>query len=282
MPEFSPELDALLKRFDHEAEHGDFDTGRYRCRYHVWGDGPPLVIVHGLVDLARSFAPLMASLASSFRCIVYELPNGLDDAAQVRSYQRAEYVADFRSVLDHFALERTAVLGSSFGSTIAIAAMHSCGDRISRGVLQGSFARRPLRRLEYRVSRIGRWWPGRMQHVLFRPWVMAKFERPAFANVDEGVYTFYCQCSGRTPVRASARRALLLNTLDLRPLLPRIPQPTLLIGGSQDVVVPRTCEEEVLSGLPNATRREIAGCGHYPQYTHAKEMAAAIRDFLQG
>src|SRR5262249_61984882 len=37
-----------LGRWGREATQGICDTGRYRCRYFTWGEGPPLLFVHGL------------------------------------------------------------------------------------------------------------------------------------------------------------------------------------------------------------------------------------------
>ena len=48
----------MLERFDREAVRGTIDTGRYRCPYFTWGAGPPLLFLHGLADVARSFIPI--------------------------------------------------------------------------------------------------------------------------------------------------------------------------------------------------------------------------------
>jgi pimeloyl-ACP methyl ester carboxylesterase len=54
----------------------------------------------------------------------------------------------------------------------------------------------------------------------------------------------------------------------------------LLVGGDRDPVVARCCEEELLAGLPNAGRVELAGCGHVPQFTHPEALAQVTRRFL--
>src|SRR5947208_3117129 len=73
-------------RFEREATRGVCDTGRYRCRYFSWGEGPPLLFLHGLADSSQTFVLPAALLASSFRCIAYDLPSGADDGASLRRY----------------------------------------------------------------------------------------------------------------------------------------------------------------------------------------------------
>src|SRR5205807_461669 len=118
--------------------------GRYRCRYVVWGRGPTLVLVPGMAMDALAFVMLMARLQTHFCCISYDLPNGAADGAHLMTHDHAAHVADLFALLDHLAIHRCFLLGSSFGSTIALAALHAQPDRFSHAILQGGFARRPI------------------------------------------------------------------------------------------------------------------------------------------
>jgi pimeloyl-ACP methyl ester carboxylesterase len=249
-------------------------------RYVSWGGGPPLVIIHGLADVARSFAPVMARLADRFTCVAYELPNGLDDGAALGRYTHPHLVADLFALLDHLHITRTAILGSSFGSTIALAALAAAPGRFPRAVVQGGFARRPLKFWERRLALPARYWPGRFHDMPFRARVMRRLEWAAFQHSPEEVYRFYQRNNGLTPIRAAALRGILLHRLDLRPKLPHVRTPVLMIGGDRDGIVPRVYEAEVEAGLPDVRRVEFSPCGHYPQYTHPGPMADAIRAFL--
>jgi pimeloyl-ACP methyl ester carboxylesterase len=276
------DLFTALAACDREARPAEFHTGRYRMRYIVWGEGPPLVIVHGLADVARSFALVMHRLAPHFTCVAYELPNGLDDDAALGRYKHPDFAADLFALMDHLRLERAAVLGSSFGSTIALSALVAAPDRFPRAVLQGGFARRPLVFWERRLALPARYWPGRFHDMPFRERVMRRLELPAFAHAPEEVYRFFQRNNGLTPIRAAARRADLLHRLDLRSKLPAVRTPVLMVGGDQDGIVPRAYEAEVEAALPDARRIEFTPCGHYPQYTHPGPMAEAVLEFLGG
>jgi pimeloyl-ACP methyl ester carboxylesterase len=271
---------AILERLGREARLAVFHTGRYRMRYVTWGTGPPLVILHGLADVARSFAPVMARLTDRFTCIAYELPNCLDDGAALGRYNHPDLVADLLALLDHLRIDRTAVLGSSFGTTVVLVALAGAPARFTKAVLQGGFARRPLGFWERRLALAARYWPGRFRDVPFLELVLRRMERTAL-DVSEEVRRFYHDNHGLTPIRAAAIRALLLHRLDLRPKLPHIRPPVLMIGGDRDRIVPRRYEAEVENGLPDVRRVEFRECGHYPQYTHPGPTADAIRGFLE-
>src|SRR5271155_425383 len=127
-----------------EAIRGVCDTGRYRCPYFVWGRGPTLVCIPGMIDDALSFVRPLALLSRHFRCIAYDWPNGGSDGAHWPTYRHRDLVADLFALLDHLDVGEAIVAGYSFGSTVALAALHAQPRRLPCGVLLSGFARRPL------------------------------------------------------------------------------------------------------------------------------------------
>lgn len=276
------DLHAAQARFDAEAVPAAFHTGRYRLRYVTWGSGPAVVMVHGLCDQPRSFCLLMAELVDrGFRCVGYDLANGKDDDAKLGVYTHADFADDLVALLDHLGLTTADVKGSSFGSTVTLHALLRHPARFRKVVLQGGFARRPLVRIERGLSRLGRYWPWRMSQLPIRSTVMVKLEQHQFEGCPPELFDFLIRCSGDTPIRAAARRALILDKLDLRPRLNQIPHPVLMIGGDRDVIVPRQYEAEVEAGVPDVRRVEFTPCGHYPQYTMPGPMADEMARFYR-
>jgi pimeloyl-ACP methyl ester carboxylesterase len=274
------ELQAATEQFDREAVWGELFTGRYRMRYATWGTGPrTIIVIHGLNDVARSFSMLMAKLIPDFRCVAIELPDG-KDGANLGMYRHSDYSHDLLALLDHLKLEQVNLLGSSFGSTIALRTAAMFPNRVRKVVLQGGFARRPLTRAERGLARLGRYWPWKMGQLPIREGVMRRFELAAFQTAPQEVFDFLLSNSAQTPIRAAARRGLILVRLDLRALLPQVRCPVLMIGGDRDTIVPRCFEAEVEAGVANCRRNEYPICGHYAQYTHPSRMAADMQAFL--
>ncbi len=269
-----------LQRYQRHAEFGTFFTGRYRCRYSIWGQGPTLVLVHGLADRAKSFAPLMDRLYPSFRCITYDLPDGTD-GAKLASYRHRDYVYDLLALLDHLGERKVRLYGSSFGSTVVLSALDHQEERFVRAVLQGGFAHRPLHWAERALAAFTRYLPGRLGEMPGRATILEKNDRPMFYGAPLDAWDMFVRHSGELPNRAVACRALLLHRVDLRRRLAHIQHPILLIGGDRDTLVPKSCELELLAGLPRATRVEFPQCGHFPQYTHPDALARSILEFLK-
>ena len=270
----------VVARFEREATRGVCDTGRYRMPYYTWGQGPPLVFIHGAADTALSFRLVIGHLAASFRCIAYTLPQGAGDGARLGGYHHADLVEDLWALFAHLGLERAYVLGSSFGSTIALAAMRHHPERIPRAILQGGTAYRPLRFLE-RVLTFGlRFFPGKMAKLRRRERLLARIHRPCFEGLPEEVYRAFVEWTGEARLAALGHQARLLHGVDLRPNLPEIRQPVLLLHGERDSVMPRRHADALLAGLASAGLVVLEGAGHVPQYTHPEMLAQVIRRFL--
>ena len=284
--DFATAADVLNGVADHaRARPGVLATPRYRLRYSDRGEAgaPCVVFVHGLSDQALSFCMVVERLVErGFRCVGVELADGRGDGARLGAYRHGDHAADLLCLFDHLKLDAPDVFASSYGSTVALRLMHTHPARVRRCVLQGGFARRPLNRAEVALARVARYLPGRMGDLPGRERMMAKLDAPQFAGAAPEAYRFMLRCSGASPIRAVALRALVLATLDLRPTLGAIRTPVRLIGAARDLIVPRACEAELEAGLPDAHRVEFAAGGHYPQYVLPGPTAAAVADFLGG
>ena len=277
---FPLSLEAALDRFKRESVRGVCNTGRYNCSYFAWGSGPPLVFVHGMADVAQSYIPLAHLLSGHFRCIAYDLPTGRRDGARLESYTHADLISDLFALLDHLAIEQCYLFGSSLGSTIALPAAHEQPNRLRRLILQGGFARRSLAPAERFLARVACYL--RVTHGSL-PFRNAFMRRAAYSPMAEELtpeWQVFQANTGANPARAVAHRALLLDQIDLRPLLTSIQQPILMICGDHDPVIRRAEESVLLEGLPQATRVELPDCGHLAHFTHAGPVAELVKRFL--
>lgn len=273
------DVTAIRAAFRVEAEQGAVATGRARLPYWSWGTGPPLVCIHGISDIGLSFLLPAYLLRDTHRVIAYTLANG-HDGADLARYTHAHLVDDLIALVDQLGLERTALFGVSFGTTVALAALRREPERFPCAVLQSGVAYRPLTAYERLGAWLGCYAPGTMAYLPFLS-VGARFlEAHNFEHRRQEVWRCYLEISSQDPIAALARRALMLDKLDLRPLLPAIRQPVLRITGDRDLIVGRHIEA-TLDGLPNARRIELAQCGHMPCYTHTEELVDAVREFLR-
>jgi pimeloyl-ACP methyl ester carboxylesterase len=273
-------LDAARAGFERDAVAGEVDTGRYRMRYHVWGQGPALIFIHGLADCAASFVLPMSRLAEKFCCVSYELPTGAGDGASLANYRPDLLVDDLLALCDHLHLETAVPLGVSFGSTVALGALARDPVRFPTGILQGGFASRRLAWTEILLARFARYWPGPIRWLPLHDQVLERVHTAEFAKVEPGRWECFLRQQGAAPMAAVAHRALWIAATDLRPTLPTIRQPVLIICGDNDPLIGKACEADLMRGLPNVVRAEIEGCGHLPAFTHPEVYAEVVEQFL--
>jgi pimeloyl-[acyl-carrier protein] methyl ester esterase len=74
----------------------------------------------------------------------------------------------------------------------------------------------------------------------------------------------------------------LLEELDLRPRVPAITQPVLIIAGQNDRVTSPASAQWLAQALPQSQLIEIPRAGHAPFVSHHEEVAAAVRSFVAG
>lgn len=266
-------------RLEREARRGVCDTPRYRCHYQVWGEGPPLLCIPGLSGDAACFTLVLVHLSRHFRCITYDLPGAMaDDNLQIITHDHL--VDGVFALLDHLSVQQSYVFGSSFGSTVTLAALRTRPERLPRAVLQAGFARRPLAPAEAWLARRARRWRRPVGRLPLFPRLLRRTHAGPFTGQPPEVWEFFQARYDAPSISAVVHRALLMHRLDLRPMLPEIGQPVLLVGGDQDPLLQRASEEELLHGLPNARRIELTQCGHHPLFTHPAVLAEIVRGFL--
>jgi 3-oxoadipate enol-lactonase len=85
------------------------------------GDGPPIVLVHGLSATRRNVVQgSRALLKRGYRLIAYDA-RGHGASSPGSSYDYPELVADLEAVLAYLELERAALVGSSMGAATTMA-----------------------------------------------------------------------------------------------------------------------------------------------------------------
>lgn len=110
------------------------DVGGDRIHYVEYGNGPPIVFVHGLAGQLRNFAYLpLARLAQQHRVILMDRPGAgrslRGAASQANVFAQARTVAAF---IDALRLDKPVLVGHSLGGAIALAVGLNHADRVSR------------------------------------------------------------------------------------------------------------------------------------------------------
>lgn len=272
---------AEVAAFDRQAESAVWEGPRYRMRYRVLGQGPPLILAPGIAATYRGYALMLNRLSTRFRTVVYDYPGEHpDDQARLGRISHDDMVDDVFGLIEHLRIGRAFLIGLSFGSTIVLKSLHREPRRFPKAVVQGAFAHRRFTAAERIALALGRHMPGTSARLPGREHVLAYNSKSHFPAILEDRWTYYLEQNGLTPIAAMAARLDLVARLDLRPLLPSIPTPILLLQGNEDRIVARKHFDELCASLPAAEGVIMPLVGHQPHYTHPEALAQATADWL--
>ncbi|MBA3643690.1 MAG: alpha/beta hydrolase [Chloroflexia bacterium] len=92
------------------------------------GDGPPLLLLHGIGSRAESWWSVLDGLAAHFQLFALDFRGHGASAKPARGYLFPDYAADLADVLDALAIDRPRILGHSLGGLVALewAKTHPC------------------------------------------------------------------------------------------------------------------------------------------------------------
>src|SRR5919201_650718 len=258
-----------------------------RIRYLTIGDGPPLVLVHGLGGSATNWCELAPLLAPRHRLVIPDLPGhaGSEPLPAVSGLQ--SFADCVLGVMEHERAVPAPVVGHSLGGLVALRLALRYPDTVSRLVLAGSaglsIGRPWLRELITAnvVLRPGRL-AGRYRSLVSRSPLLRRLVF-GFVSVaapvglsDSAVEGFLAGQVLHTDTR-SAWSALRRD--DPRLELEDVRCPVLVLWGAEDMQLPLDDAFEYARRL-RAPLRTIAGCGHLLIGERPEACADAIERFL--
>jgi pimeloyl-ACP methyl ester carboxylesterase len=121
------------------------------------GNGPPLVLLHGLAVSGEMYAPIVPALARSYRLLIPDLRGQGASASLPGPYTPEQLTTDLAGLLRHLGLRRAAVLGYSQGGPIALQLVHDRPDLVGRLILVCSYAFNMASRRERFEGRLVPW-----------------------------------------------------------------------------------------------------------------------------
>ena len=105
-------------------------AGSFTLSGEILGEGPPVVLLHGLSATRRNVVQGSRALVKrGYRLISYDA-RGHGASQPAPSYEYADLVGDLEAVLDELELDRVALVGSSMGAATAMAFTLEHPDRV--------------------------------------------------------------------------------------------------------------------------------------------------------
>lgn len=258
--------------------------------YQVMGEGPPdLVFIGGFVSHleiameAPQVRSLFDRLASFARVIAWDKrEQGLSDRlGQPPTLEQG--MDDLRAVMDAAGSERAVLFGISEGGPMAAMFAATFPQRVTHLVLYGTYARMtwaedhpagiPRDRLESWLGRFTAEWGGPVGLRTFAPSVAD----------DDRLLDWWTRLlrSGTSP-RAAAALMHMYVGIDVRPVLPAITAPTLVLHHTDDRIIPAAQGRVVAELIPQARYLELPGLDHLLFFEDPDEILDEIEEFVTG
>jgi pimeloyl-ACP methyl ester carboxylesterase len=265
----------------------------YRRVFRVAGEGPPLLLIHGIGDSSATWRPVMAALARHHLVIAPDLlGHGQSDKPRA-DYSVAAYANGMRDLLGTLDIDRVSLVGHSLGGGVAMQFAYQFPEKterlalvstggVGRGVnpvlravsvpgadlalaalrlpgarLQTQLVVQALKRLD---TGLGRDAPDLMRLVDALPDATA---RSAFIRTLRAVVDW---------------RGQVVTMLD-RCYLAR-GMPTLLVWGSRDRVLPVGHAHRAHAAMPGSRLEVFDGAGHFPFHAEPERFVRVLEDFL--
>jgi pimeloyl-ACP methyl ester carboxylesterase len=254
------------------------------------GDGPPVVLSHGVTLSVRTwFHQLELLPKAGFRAIAYDHRGHGSSVAGDEGHSIANLAADIKTLLFELDLRDAILVGHSLGGVavqaFAIAHPDVARERVRGLVLLSTLAKSPfgsrptqfktlMERMFNRVPDASLLWDRKDLGFLAARLGFGKDPHPSHVEL---VRRMMQDCAPET--RRDAPRVLV--GFDLTPGLSCIDLPTLVIGGTADLLTPPGYARELAQLIPNARLELLDGGGHMLMLERTEAVDQLIVDFAR-
>ena len=257
------------------------------------GEGPDVLLIHGLGGAKSSFFDTAAALSKNYRVHALDLP-GFGSSTKPLTYQYTakSFAKTVVDVMDALGIERAHLVGNSMGGRVSIEVGLRFPERVAGlGLLCPAVAF--IRREYHPIVRLLRPELGVLPHRFTRGMVAGQFWSlfcdpdavdPSMADivVDE-FQRIYGSAGARMAFLSAARNIYLDKPFGRGGFYPRLSElsaPSLFVWGTHDPLIPAKFKHHVERWLPRAEQVVLENCGHVPQVERPEQVNPMLQRFF--
>ena len=261
-------------------------TGAYLTNYHDVGEGPAVLMLHGSgagVSGWANWRGIIPVLSQEFRVIAPDLVGfGYTETPDDLEFAIFDtWIDQIVALLDALGIERTHLVGNSFGGGLSLHLATRHPELVDRVVLMGAGG--VAQPMNDNLRQLWTYKPS-VENMKTIMDIMA-FDRSLVT--DELAELRY-----RATIRPGAQEAFervfpepLQRHLDAQVVgdeaLQAITQEVLILHGRDDRVVPFANSLHMFEMIPNAQLHGFGKCGHWTQIEHAARFHELVADFFR-
>ena len=265
-----------------------------RVIYRVAGSGPPVVLIHGMLNSSSHWRSVALSLADDYTVIAPDLIGHGDSAAPRGDYSLGAHASSIRDLLAALGIDRASIVGHSLGGGVAMQFFYQFPQRTERLVLISSGG------LGHEVSPVLRTaaLPGvsALLSMTIHPGLLGALRdagsRLRQRDVRLGVYLQALARALHPLENADARQAFLqtlravidvhgqrVSATDRLYLLESMP--TMIVWGERDHTIPLQHGREAHEAIPHSHFQTLPRAAHFPHLEDPDGLSEVLREFIQ-
>jgi pimeloyl-ACP methyl ester carboxylesterase len=257
------------------------------------GEGPDVLLIHGLGGAKSSFFDTAAALSDRYRVHALDLPGFGSSSKPATAPYTARYFSDrVVEVMDALEIGRAHLVGNSMGGRVSIEVGLRHPHRVG-GLALLCPAVAFVRRGYHPIVRLLRPEFGLLPHKLTRGMVESTFWSlfcdpdavdPSMADiVVEEFQRIYGTAGARLAFLAAARNIYLDKPFGRGGFYPRLSElaaPSLFVWGTHDNLIPAGFKRHVERWLPRGEQIVLESCGHVPQVEKPEQVIGLLERFF--
>ncbi|MGE4336106.1 MAG: alpha/beta fold hydrolase [Pigmentiphaga sp.] len=244
-------------------------------RFEGHGDGPVVMLVHGLLADLGLWDEVVARLAESQRILRYDLRGHGGSSATPAPYTLGMLADDAVALLDALAIDRVHFVGTSIGGMIGQQLGLNHGARLASLVLAHTAARQPAPQAWHDRIAVAR---AQGLEPLAGP-AIQRWLSPAARAAQTDLLAQWTARAATTSVEGYAGCAAAIAGLDFADCLTGIRTPTLVVAGAQDEAIAPELSLELRQGLPDAAWAWLEPAAHQSALECPGRLIAACTGF---
>lgn len=266
----------------------------YRRAFRIAGDGPPLLLLHGICDTSETWNEVIPLLAPHYTVVAPDLlGHGLSDKPRA-DYAISAYACGVRDLLAVLDIDAVTVVGHSLGGGIAMQFAYQFPERCERLVVVSSggvgrevhpmlrVAASPASDVLLPVATVAplRWAVRNSSRVLRRmPFVSMGDDTGYVIDRYNGLGTAEARSAFLRTLRAGVDvHGQVVSMLDRCYLAAGLP--TLIVWGTDDAVIPVRHAYRAHEAMPGSQLELFDGAGHFPHHDNPTKFANVLNDFI--
>src|SRR4051794_7270962 len=275
-------------------EEWQVDLHGHRAYFRRAGDGPPVVLIHGMVNSSRHWEAVANRLADRYTVIAPDLIGHGDSATPRGDYSLGAHAAFIRDLLAVIGVDRASIVGHSLGGGVAMQFFYQFPQRTERLILVSSGGLGPEvspllrsaalpgasallsvvahRRVVAGISALG----GRLRERGSGKGVYLQAIARALGPLEQpGAREAFVQTL-RSVIDARGQRVSARDRLYLLGDMP-----TLLVWGERDHTIPLVHGREAHAAIPHSRFETLPRAAHFPHLEDPEGLAAVLRRFVE-